>query len=126
MWVFAQATGRMWHLGAAGKSMLEIGYAGRGRGENNPNLPSADDNGPLPLGRYRLREAPVWCNMSHCFHLEPEAGTELAGRSGFLIHAGLRDAAAGASAGSIVLSFEARAKIAASDCRELVVQRDDP
>jgi len=25
-----------------------------------------------------------------------------------------------------VLSFEARAKIAASDCRELVVQRDDP
>jgi hypothetical protein len=126
MWVFAQSTGRMWHVTNAGKAMLEAGYAGRGRGENNPDMQFAEDIGPLPGGRYRMQEPETWHNMSLCFHLEPQPGTELGGRRDFLIHAGMRDGSHTASHGCIVLSFDARSKIAASDCRDLVVQRDDP
>jgi hypothetical protein len=126
MWIFVQSTGRMWHAHAGGKVVLEIGYAGRGKGENNPEMQFAEDCGPLPQGRYRLQEPETWHNMSHCFHLDPAPGNAMGGRCGFLIHAGMRDGSHTASHGCIVLSFDARSKIAASDDRDLLVQRDDP
>ena len=113
MWIFVQSTGRMWHAHAGGKVVLEIGYAARGKGENNPEMQFAEDCGPLPQGRYRLQEPETWHNMSHCFHLDPAPGNAMGGRCGFLIHAGMRDGSP-------------RPRMAASSCPSMHGRRSPP
>ena len=112
MWVYQQRTGDLTdpqgnHAGQ--------GYSGHGEGVNNPALQAVHDVGPIPVGVWRIG-AP----MSHpvmgpiVMPLNPAAGTDALGRTGFYIHGDTPDMNQTASHGCVVLSRNLRLAIAAS------------
>jgi Protein of unknown function (DUF2778)/L,D-transpeptidase catalytic domain len=111
MLTYSQTTGEM---RTASGGLLGTGYAGHGRGVNNPSMQSIHDTGPLPQGIYTIR-APVNTptHGPYVMWLTPDPANEMFGRSGFGIHA---DEIANpgkrlASAGCIVMSNAARLAI---------------
>jgi hypothetical protein len=113
-------------------------YAGGGTGKNEPDCCSAQQGslgpgnfGPLPTGKYTI--GPAYNDPErgqNTMRLIPDTGTEMYGRSGFLIHADSIKAPGDASEGCIVPILGAkgepglvvRAMIAASPDRDLEVQ----
>lgn len=99
-----------------------VGYAGRGRGRNNPDLQSVKNTGPLPVGSYRVslpysdvRKGPL------VFRLTPEPSNAMYGRGGFLIHGD--NVRGDASEGCIILGRADREMIARQNVRRLTVVR---
>lgn len=85
-------------------------YAGYGEGRNDPRYEHVRNVGPIPRGRYALKRH--WRDRAgpNTLACEPVPGTNLYGRSGFLIHG---DNATGtASKGCIVVAPDARRHIA--------------
>jgi hypothetical protein len=99
-----------------------VGYAGHGRGRNNPDLDCVTNLGPLPRGRYRVSlpfHHPT--KGPFCFRLTPDEANVMHGRSGFLIHGD--NARGDASEGCIILGRPAREQIARHSVRDLYVVR---
>lgn len=101
-----------------------VGYAGKGRGKNNPDLQTVKNIGPLPRARYTVEgpfthptKGPV------CFRLIPELGQPMYGRGGFLIHGDSAAHPGDASEGCIVLPRPAREQIARAKVWLLTVHR---
>ena len=102
--------------------LLSRGYAGNGRGKNNPSMQAARNVGPLPRGRWRLTG--VWHSPNtgpFTIILEPEPCTDTLGRSLFRIHGDSIRAPGTASHGCIILPRAARDAIWASGARMLEV-----
>jgi hypothetical protein len=75
-------------------------YSGTVEYRNSPYAINMKDKGPLPIGTYRISGV-TSSKGPYTFTLVPERGTELFGRSGFLIHG---DSSSGnASTGCIVM-----------------------
>lgn len=64
-------------------------FSGNGGGRNQPACGYATERGPIPPGTYRIGEGIMGRNTGPLsFGLEPRAGTETCGRTGFMIHTG--------------------------------------
>ena len=55
---------------------------------NNPSCQCQVSVGPLPQGTYTLGNMQDFHGMPYCYVLYPDAGNNMCGRSGFLIHGG--------------------------------------
>ncbi|MBB4152885.1 hypothetical protein GGQ80_000773 [Sphingomonas jinjuensis] len=98
------------------------GYAGKGRGRNNPAMQDAKGVGPIPRGRWRLTDVKDSANTGpFTIVVEPEPGTDTRGRSAFRIHGDSIANPGTASQGCIILPRALREKIWRSGDRLLDV-----
>ena len=83
MWVYSQRTGELHHNG----KLMGTGYAGTGKGRNNPDMQHVRAIGPLPRGFYTIGKAYKHPKLGPiCMNLEPDTTNEMFGRSLFRIH----------------------------------------
>jgi len=105
-----------------GRYKFDALYAGAEGYKDNPDLECEVNKGPLPRGKYKIG-APIANHPTagrFVLRLTPYSGTNMCGRTGFLIHG---DNGHGtASNGCIVASLNVRREIAESGDRELIVK----
>jgi hypothetical protein len=66
---------------------IGVGWAGCGKGKNNPAMQATPSVGPLPRGRYSIGAPFTHPHVGpYAMRLTPLPGTEMFGRDGFLIH----------------------------------------
>ena len=119
-WVFASLSGEFI---SPANVMFGHGYAGNGKGLNNPKMEDVHNVGPIPRGVYSIGaffnspgdKGPLVCELTPC------EGTNTFGRSGFMIHGDTPAANHTASEGCIVAPRFIREAIAASKVRILRV-----
>ena len=118
-WCYSQSTGQL--LDPDG-GIIATGYSGRDGGLNDPADQDIPNFGPIPRGSYTIGRV-----FSHpscgpvAMRLEPAAGTDTHGRSGFLIHGDNSAMDHTASHGCIILPRVIRDRIWASGDRALQV-----
>lgn len=118
MWIYDQSSGLLTRSGV----VVSRGYAGRGKGKNNPSMQAAVAVGPIPQGMWKITERYNSKNVGpYALKLVPEKGTETFGRSGFRVHGDSIANPGTASRGCIVLPRKIREKIWSSGDRELKV-----
>ncbi|MDB5724999.1 MAG: hypothetical protein JWQ16_1753 [Novosphingobium sp.] len=117
-WVWDQSAGTL----SRDDKLVSRGYAGAGRGKNNPAMQDAVGVGPIPRGRWiitTVRDSPNTGPFT--IVLEPAKGTDTRGRSAFRIHGDSVKNPGTASHGCIILPRAIRNQIWASGDRDLVV-----
>lgn len=99
--VWDQSEGRMYLDG----KLFARGYAGRGRGLNNPAMQDAVATGPIPRGLWKMTAMRVSgaSTGAYTIVLEPMPGTDARGRSAFRIHGDNARLDQSASHGCIIL-----------------------
>jgi hypothetical protein len=117
--VYHQSTGI---LTLAGKKFAS-GYSGKGKGKNNPDKEKEKSVGPIPRGNYKIGKPKEWKGMKHVFDLTSD-GHNAHGRTAFLIHGDSKKNPGNASEGCIILSPQARKRIADSGITRLKVVKD--
>ncbi len=118
-WHYQQTTGKM--MDEHGY-VWGIGYSGAGEGKNQPEFQQVHDVGPIPQGGYVIgapHDSPE--HGPYVLPLIPHAGTELYGRSAFLIHGDSVHVPGTASHGCIIMSRDVRNEIWRSGDHSLVV-----
>jgi hypothetical protein len=118
-WIYEQSTGK---LLLSGKVIAE-GYAGHGKGLNNPDAERERNVGPVPRGEYAIGEAFKHPTIGPVVMRLTPVGHTAHGRSGFLIHGDNRKMDRSASRGCIILPPAVRRQIAASQVKRLLVVR---
>lgn len=110
MWIYVQSNGAFCD-GLTG-DLLDHGYAGFGRGKNNPAMERIANVGPLPAGWYHI-EAPINSPVHGPFamRLTPRSSNEMFGRSAFMIHGDSKSRPGEASQGCIVLARKYREEV---------------
>lgn len=124
MWTWDQSSGRLFRDG----KLVSSGYAGKGRGKNNPTLQGVVGVGPIPRGKWRIG-APYNSKSVGPYALPLEAidskigddKHDETGRGAFRIHGDSIRAPGTASRGCIVLPRAVREAIWRSGDRELTV-----
>ena len=118
-WLWDQSAGELWLNG----TLVSRGYAGRGKGKNNPAMQAAVAVGPIPQGNWLMTELYDSKNVGPlAIKIVPKAGTDALGRSAFRIHGdSIRDPGS-ASHGCIILPRVIRQQIWRSGIRDLVVR----
>ena len=117
-WVWDQSAGEL----RRGGELVSRGYAGKGRGKNNPSLQGLRSIGPIPRGSWTMTR--VWDSPNtgpFTIVLEPDQGTDTHGRSAFRIHGDSIRAPGTASSGCIILPRAVREAIWRSGDRALEV-----
>lgn len=106
MWTYSQKTGEL----KKDAQSFGFGYAGTGKGRNNPAMQNVSRTGPLPRGRYVIGKAYNHARLGPvCMNLEPLPANEMLGRLAFRIHGDSKDG--DASLGCIVQSRAVREAI---------------
>lgn len=100
MWTYVQLTGKIYRDGV----YVFTGYAGRGKGLNNPQMQDVIATGPLPIGFYTMTEPRKGKTGPYSMPLIPDPLNTMFGRSAFLIHGDNFFANHTASDGCIALS----------------------
>lgn len=119
MWIYYQSSGKLYR----GPDYVDTGYAGTGVGKNSPAHEGLKSIGPLPVGYYSIEDPKdTLYHGPYVLPLTPDAGNEMHGRSGFLIHGDSKVNPGTASEGCIVLSHFTRQRIANSGDRRLEVR----
>lgn len=117
-WIWDQSAGEL----SRGGAVVSRGYAGFGRGKNNPALQAAVGIGPIPRGRWRIAGVHDSANTGpFTIILEPLPGTDTCGRSAFRIHGDSIRHPGEASHGCIILPRAVRTKVWRSDDHVLEV-----
>jgi len=117
-WMWDQSAGTLSRDGV----LVSRGYAGSGRGRNNPALQAVPSVGPIPRGRWRIAGVKDSANTGpFTIVLEPAPGTDALGRSAFRIHGDSMRAPGTASRGCIILPRAIRERIWRSGDRDLIV-----
>ena len=121
---YSQSTGEITATSDQGETRLGRGWAGNGRGKNNPKMENVKGVGPLPRGWYSIGEPfkhPTTGPFS--MRLTPDPETDMHGRDGFLIHGPAMDAnkLGNESHGCIVAARNVREKIHALGITRLQV-----
>lgn len=118
MLIYKQRTGRL----LRGDKLIAVGYSGAGAGKNDPLAQHLPNVGPIPQGAYWITE---WRDTKdhgpHVLPLAPVTGTELYGRSGFLIHGDSVSTPGTASHGCIIVPRDVREGITAAHDHLLLV-----
>lgn len=90
---YSQSSGRLAHNVNGGETLLGRGWAGNGKGKNNPEMQAEKGIGPLPRGWYSVGEPFKHPSCGpYSMRLTPDPETEMFGRDGFLIHGPAMDA----------------------------------
>jgi len=116
--LYKQKTGQLFR----GDSLLAVGYSGAGEGKNSPLAQHVPNVGPIPAGAYNIGS--LSDSAAHgpvAIHLLPVAGTEMFGRSAFLIHGDSVSAPGTASQGCIIMSRPVRDSIIGRDTLLVVI-----
>ena len=117
-WRWVQSTGQ---LSQDGQSQ-GFGYSGAGECKNDPAKQDVHNAGPIPRGIYTIGEpGDTNTHGPYVLHLTPDAGNEMCGRSGFLIHGDSVVNPGTASEGCIILPRKVRERIWQSGDRTLEV-----
>ena len=117
-WVYSQSKGEL----SLNGRIVGTGYAGHGKGVNNPAEQATHDIGPIPRGFYTIGPAFTHSKAGPMtMRLTPKPGTNTFGRDGFLMHGDNVDMNFTASNGCIVQKLKTRATVAVSDDRILQV-----
>ena len=119
-WKYVQRTGDLF-LNAL---YVETGYAGRGRGKNNPNEQCVTDEGPIPRGWWTIGSATNGGPTRISLPLTADSGADVCGRSGFFVHGDSILNPGSASHGCIILSKATRERMASSNDPRLRVVSD--
>lgn len=132
-WVYSQSTGALGHADnqTGGGEAVGEGYAGHNQGLNNPasqHVPGGGSNsnaGPLPQGGYTIEPQQdnvtgSGTSLPGSMRLTPDAGNDMSGRAGFLIHGGNMTTRS-SSQGCIVLPPNIRNRIGNSGDNRLRV-----
>jgi hypothetical protein len=119
MWTFEQGSGELLRGGVC----VAHGYAGFGDGKGNPEKQDVRNVGPIPRGFWRIQSLTEGQTVHgpYVMRLVPEHGTEVFGRSGFLIHGDSIKNPGTASHGCIILARVAREMVWKSGDRRLEV-----
>ncbi|PIT61153.1 DUF2778 domain-containing protein [Snodgrassella alvi] len=119
-WTYEQNSGILSHNG----EYIITGYAGFGKGKNEPSMQCVSNVGPLPRGKYIMKE--LILNHKHMgpyiIRLEPDPSNNMCGRSGFYIHGDSIKNPGTASTGCIILRKIYREKMWKSNDKNLVVK----
>lgn len=123
-WTYSQKTGDLEQDG----THVATGYSGAGEGKNNPSLQNVRNAGPIPQGDWTITGPPVNTedHGPYVLRLNPAAGTETFGRSGFLIHGDSKEHPGGASEGCVILPRPVREQVWTSGDRDLKVVAEIP
>lgn len=119
-WTYQISSGTLLNLNniAVGK-----GYAGHGKGLNNPDMMNVPDVGPLPAGKYKIGQPHDDKHVGvFALPLTPDADNKMFGRSAFYIHGDNPQLNHTASNGCIILSRAVRNDIANSGDDDLIVE----
>jgi hypothetical protein len=118
-WTYSQKTGDLEKDGAH----VATGYSGSRDGKNNPDLQDVPNVGPIPQGDWTITGPPANTedHGPYVLHLNPAAGTETFGRSGFLIHGDSKEHPGSASQGCVILPRPVREQVWTSGDRDLKV-----
>ena len=119
VWIYEQSTGKLHFKG----KVVAQGYAGRGKGLNNPDAEKERNVGPVPRGEYTIGEAFKHPTIGPLVMRLTPIGHTAHGRSGFLIHGDNRKMDRSASRGCIILPPAVRTQIAESPVKRLRVVR---
>jgi type VI secretion system (T6SS) effector TldE1-like protein len=122
MWIYAQRSGALSHNGL----IIARGYAGHGKGFNNPALQHVPFVGPLPRGLYTIG-SPIERHPRLGYYvlpLTPDASNQMFGRGDFFIHGDAEEHPGNASEGCIVQEQAPRKAVAASGDHRLQVVED--
>jgi hypothetical protein len=131
MWTYYIREGELWHNGHLAARRLYSGaddgdgVVEPGEGMNDPTKVGERNVGPLPPGRYIIGPAFIHPRTGPVtMRLIPMTDTDMLGRDGFLVHGG--NMTGGSSQGCIVAPPAARAMLATSDDRVLMVVSEAP
>ena len=105
-WTYKQSNGFLRHNG----NYIHTGYAGFGEGKNKTSMQCVRNVGPLPRGKYIMKELILkhrTCG-EYVIRLEPDSSNNMCGRSGFLIHGDSTKHPGSASQGCIILDKKYR------------------
>jgi hypothetical protein len=118
---YSQSTGDLFN---ASGTLVDTGYAGKGAGKNNPDQQCVADIGPIPRGFYAVRRAVTHPKLGPlAIRLDPDAGNDMCGRSGFFIHGDRVSDPGNASEGCIIMKRATREAVDASLDKRLQVVR---
>jgi Tlde1 domain len=122
MWYFEVQSGRLAH---DDEGLVAVGYSGAVGFKNDVHMEDVKDAGPIPGGFYTI-EAPVDSQAHGPFSLPlvPDAGNDMFGRSGFLIHGDSREHPGAASEGCVILARATRERIWESGDHRLQVTNE--
>lgn len=113
---YIQANGAFHEVRANGDKLLGVGYAGYGRGVNQPALDTVRSVGPIPDGVYFAGKSRDHAILGPCaIPLIPSTSTPTRSRSGFYIHGDNSAGNQSASRGCIVLPRHIRERLIAGD-----------
>jgi len=105
-WTWDQSAGS---LAWEGK-VIAFGYAGKGKGKNNPDMQDVRKTGPIPRGLWRMTDVKNSPNTGpFTIVLVPEKGTDARGRSEFRVHGDNKTGTA--SEGCIILGRPVRDRL---------------
>jgi len=123
-WTYAQKSGELQLDGRP----VATGYSGAGAGKNNPALQNVRDVGPIPQGDWTIAGPPADTpdHGPYVLKLNPAAGTETFGRSGFLMHGDSKEYPGCASHGCVILPRAVREHVWNSGDQELEVLAETP
>lgn len=83
MYTFSQSSGIHRHNGI----LFGSGWAGQGKGRNNPDMQNVHGIGPLPRGKYKIGKAYHHPHLGPLtMDLTPDPSNEMFDRSDFRIH----------------------------------------
>lgn len=119
MWTYKSGSGKLFHRG----ELKAQAYSGHGEGKNNPAMQHVADVGPIPTGVYLIGD--MFDHPTHgkyCMRLLPVTGTQLYGRSGFLMHGENAAHPGESSTGCIVVDHPHRVEVHESHDSQLVVE----
>jgi hypothetical protein len=122
-WLYEIKTGRILQLNEDDTvAPLGVGWAGQGKGKNNPAMVGVHNIGPLPPGRYMIGDPRDHPHLGKfAMPLVPDPANDMLGRSGFYIHGASFKNPETSSQGCIIQMRPVREKIHASGCRNLRV-----
>jgi hypothetical protein len=109
MWTYHQKTGDF--LDPNGERVA-TGYAGRGKGKNNPDMQHVKMEGPIPCGLWKMVSIRDSGNTGpFTIVLEPMPGTETFGRGDFRVHGDSKSSPGNASHGCPITSRPIRERM---------------
>lgn len=97
------------------------GYAGIGKGYNNPSQDGTKNVGPLPAGDYTIGKQEDHGDKKTSMNLMPDKGNDMKKRDSFMIHGAHDNDQKDSSNGCIVLDKKSRDKVGASEDTSLHV-----
>ena len=118
MWKYDQSSGNLDHDGTP----VGAGYSGAGIYKNDPVAQNRHNEGPIPRGLYTI-ESPrdTQSHGPYVLPLTPDAGNDMEGRSGFLMHGDSVAHPGTASQGCIIMPRAIREQVWQSGDRALEV-----